>query len=144
MIGFWGLIAVFVLLVLDRALLRRTDISSIALDELIYTSDSIRVPLHYATRFARLKGAEIEYSLRDANHPTTVISGRRRTLIHSQRGDNCEYLIVNDKFLSNGQWIMSVQVKHGDSFINPLYRIFPLAHYVEKQFEICLEKRGHE
>jgi hypothetical protein len=140
MIGFFCLIMLF--LIFDRIFLRRADISRIAIGELIYTSDSVRIPLLYTTKFARLNGAKVEYSLRDAKHPTTVISGRARTLIHSQKGQNSEYLIVNDKFLSDGQWILSVQVLHGDSFFNPLYRIFPITQIVEKSFTIHLKKRG--
>ncbi|MEE9647913.1 lysis protein [Enterobacter soli] len=126
-------------MIADRFCLQRSNITKLRAGEHKIENGHVRIPFYFNVKFNRLRGATIEYSLRDKRFPTTVIAGWRRTLEHSRTGENCEYLdIPANQVNPDGRWVVRVKVVHGDSFLNPLYRIFPLELVVEKEFEIKL------
>lgn len=143
------MISILVLLVcvaiVDRIFLRRVDIKNISLGQLEYTETSIRVPFSFFTKMARFKGAVVSYSLRDIHNPSTVINGRPRTLEHSSKGFNSEYLYISHHHIhADGKWVMRIKITHGDSFWNPVYRIFPIVHVVEKEFDVSLHEGAQQ
>lgn len=141
MIGELIVSAAVAYMVTDRFLLPRSNITKLRAGEHKIENGHVRIPFYFNVKFNRLKGATIEYTLRDKRFPTTVIAGGRRTLEHSRTGENCEYLdIPADKVSPDGRWIVRVKVVHGDSFLNPLYRIFPLHLVVEKEFDIQISR----
>lgn len=128
-------------MVFDRFVMKRSKITGLRVGEHKVEKGYLRIPFFFDTKFNRLKGATIEYTLRDAQFPTTVITGGRRTLEHSRAGSNCEYLdVATSKISTNGAWIVHVKIVHGDSFYNPLYRIFPLDMTVEKNLNIQIDR----
>ncbi|WP_318491890.1 hypothetical protein [Photobacterium leiognathi] len=86
-----------------------------------------RFSLHFSTR-QQLRNSYLSYTIRDKNHPTTVISGKSRTLDFSQIGTNEEYIDFPDyKFPAQSEWRIDVKISScSGSYINPLYKIFPL------------------
>ncbi|PLR30290.1 lysis protein [Chimaeribacter californicus] len=128
-------------MIIDRFLMKRSKITDLRVGDHKVEKGCLRIPFFFNIKYNRLKGATIEYTLRDAQFPTTVIAGGRRTLEHSRAGSNCEYLDVDtDKISTDGIWIVHVKIVHGDSLYNPLYRIFPLDMTVEKRLNIQLER----
>ena len=125
----------------DRFCVPRSNITKLRAGDHKVENGHVRIPFFFNVKFKRLKGATIEYSLRDKRFPTTVIAGGRRTLEHSRTGENCEYLdIPASKVSPDGIWIVRVKVVHGDSFLNPLYRIFPIELVEEKELHIQLAR----
>jgi hypothetical protein len=139
MIGGIIISAAAIYMIGDRFCLPRSNITKLRAGDHKVENEHVRIPFFFNVKFNRLKGATIEYSLRDKRFPTTVIAGGRRTLEHSRTGENCEYLdIPASKVSPDGVWIVRVKVVHGDSFFNPLYRIFPMELVVEKELNIQL------
>ncbi|ECZ5819239.1 lysis protein [Salmonella enterica] len=122
----------------DRWALRRATVKNLFVGEHKIEQGHLRVPVYYHVRSSRLIGATIEFTLRDKSCPTTVVAYRRRTLEHASKGENCEYLDIplDRLIIPAGEWIINVKILHGDSFYNPLYRIFPLHLDAQKEFEI--------
>lgn len=145
MIGWILLSGASLSMVFDRFALKRSKITSLRAGEHKVENGSLRIPFYFNVKFNRLKGATIEYTLRDKRFPTTVIAGGRRTLEHSRTGDNCEYLdIPASKVTPDGTWIVRVKVVHGDSLYNPLYRIFPIELVVEKELNIQMQRDAND
>ncbi|MBQ5149518.1 lysis protein [Citrobacter freundii] len=122
----------------DRWALRRATVKNLFVGEHKIEQGHLRVPVYYNVRSSRLIGATIEFTLRDKSCPTTVVAYRRRTLEHASKGENCEYLDIplDRLIIPAGKWIINIKILHGDSFYNPLYRIFPLHLDAKKEFEI--------
>ncbi|OIY13609.1 hypothetical protein [Citrobacter freundii] len=122
----------------DRWALRRATVKNLFVGEHKIEQGHLRVPVYYNVRSSRLIGATIEFTLRDKSCPTTVVAYRRRTLEHASKGENCEYLDIplDRLIIPAGKWIINIKILHGDSFYNPLYRIFPLHLDAQKEFEI--------
>lgn len=125
----------------DRWMLQRATVRSLCVGQHKIEQGHLRVPVYFHVKSSRLIGATIEFTLRDKQCPTTVVASSRRTLEHASKGENCEYLDIplDRLILPNGQWIINVKILHGDSFYNPLYRIFPLHLDAQKEFEIAIE-----
>ncbi|WP_147200793.1 lysis protein [Pantoea sp. CCBC3-3-1] len=141
MIGGILVTAAVAYMISDRFLMKRSDITKLRVGDHKVENGHLRIPFFFNVKFNRLKGATVEYTLRDKRFPTTVIAGGRRTLEHSRTGENCEYLdIPATKVTPDGIWIVRVKVVHGDSFLNPLYRIFPLQLVVEKEFDVQMKR----
>lgn len=141
MIGWILLSGAGLSMVIDRFALKRSKITNLRAGEHKIENGNVRIPFFFNVKSNRLKGATIEYTLRDKRFPTTVIAGGRRTLEHSRSDANCEYLdIPASKVTPDGVWVVHVKVVHGDSLYNPLYRIFPLDLVVEKEFNIQMQR----
>ena len=100
----------------------------------------IRFPVSFETTAGNIKGAQVEYCLRDKNDPTTVISGKNRSLFFSKKGETREYLFFSRKYLKSGEWELQVRMTHGDCRLNPLYRLFPMQTMQSKTFFLPNEK----
>ncbi|RAU45267.1 lysis protein [Pseudocitrobacter sp. RIT415] len=124
----------------DRWALQRATVKNLCVGDHKVEQGHLRVPVYFNVKSSRLVGATIEFTLRDKRCPTTVVAFNRRTLEHASKGENCEYLDIplDRLILPSGQWIINVKILHGDSFYNPLYRIFPLQLDAQKVFEINL------
>lgn len=89
------------------------------------------------SRFARRNG---QILIRDVQKPTTVIEGEQRCLTSAEQGENSEWLYIPTEYMGKGErlWHFNVMVTHGDSFINPLYRIFPVTQQIRRSYVINL------
>ncbi|MBD2780808.1 lysis protein [Xenorhabdus sp. 42] len=126
------------LAVIDRIFLQRKQVIILNIGNSIDRGRAIAFPVMFENKVNRLKGALIEYWLRDTNNPTTVINGKARTLDISKKGMNEEYLLVDKKYLTSGAWELHVRVTHGNCRWNPLYRLFPVQSHRQKSCSIQL------
>ncbi|EHE4079506.1 lysis protein [Escherichia coli] len=138
MIG-WG-VCVLALALADRYLLKRKDITHLELGDVEIKPGFIRVPFKYRSKFPFLRGATVRYWIRDVQKPTTVIEGEQRCLTSAEQGENSEWLYIPTEYMGKGErlWHFNVMVTHGDSFINPLYRIFPVTQQIRSSYVINL------
>ena len=144
MIGVILVAGASITMISDRFALRRSSIVNLYAGEHKVEQGHLRVPVNFYVKSSRLIGATIEFSLRDKRCPTTVVAFNKRTLEHAGKGQNCEYLdIPLDRIIPpSGEWIISIKITHGDSFYNPLYRIFPIKISTEKQLHISNEAQS--
>ncbi|EEE3543025.1 lysis protein [Salmonella enterica subsp. enterica serovar Poona] len=133
------IVGAIALAIADRFLLKRSDISEIHLGEAEFLGGFVRVPITYKSRFPFLRGATIRYWMSDARKPTTVVEGDQRNLSYAKRGENCEWLFIPTEYMGGGKrlWLFTANVTHGDSFVNPLYRIFPISKQIRRSY--CLD-----
>ncbi|WP_426575311.1 lysis protein (plasmid) [Xenorhabdus stockiae] len=124
--------------VIDRIVFQRQQVIILNLGEAIDRGRAIAFPVIFKNKVKHLKGALIEYWLRDTNNPTTVINGKARTLDISKKGVNEEYLLIDKKYLTSGAWELHVRVTHGNCRWNPLYRLFPVQSQRQKSCSIQL------
>lgn len=115
-------------------------ISDIGDEEYRDDDNVIRFPVGFKTTRTNIKGAQVEYCLRDKNDPSTVITGKTRSLFFSKKGVTREYLFFSRKYLKAGDWVLQVRMTHGDCRVNPLYRLFPIQTTQEKNFYLPEEK----
>lgn len=94
----------------------------------------VRFPVSFTTTAGNIKGAKVEYCLRDMNDPSTVITGKTRSLFFSEKGTTREFLFFNRRYLKPGTWVLQVRMTHGDCRFNPLYRLFPIQSMQTKDF----------
>lgn len=80
--------------------------------------------------------SHVTYTLRDAKHPTTVITGKTRTLEFSRQGRNNEFLIIKAELLTPGDWIVDVKIESIGCRINPFYKIRPLTSHRKRTVTI--------
>lgn len=149
----WTLIIV-ALLMADRFLVRRgrielTDLSGAG----FVTQTNPKRPqskelfyrLHIAFRaFPPLIFSRVTYTIRDLNCPTTVVSGKSRTLDFSLHGHNQEFLLIRADLLATGAWVADVRVESLGCRINPLYKIFPLASHMRTEVMIALPEHNQD
>lgn len=83
--------------------------------------------------------SQVSYTLRDANHPTTVITGKTRTLEFSRPGQNSEFLLVKSDLLTDGDWIVDVKIESIGCRINPLYKICPITSHKQHTVHVTKE-----
>lgn len=69
-----------------------------------------------------------------------MIEGEQRCLTSAEQGENSEWLYIPTEYMGKGErlWHFNVMVTHGDSFINPLYRIFPVTQQIRRSYVINL------
>lgn len=144
----WTLIIV-ALLMADRFLVRRgrielTELSGAgfvmqASSKRPQAKEELFYRLHIAFRaYPPLIFSRVTYTIRDLNCPTTVVSGKSRTLDFSLHGHNEEYLLIRADLLESGAWVADVRVDSLGCRVNPLYKIFPLASHMRKEVMIAL------
>ncbi|EKN4689550.1 lysis protein [Yersinia ruckeri] len=124
--------------VIDRIIFKRKQVIILKVGDAVNQGRAIGFPVMFKNKVNHLKGALIEYWLRDTNNPTTVINGKPRTLDISNKGVNEEYLLIDKKYLSSGTWELHVRVTHGNCRWNPLYRLFPVQSICVKRCNISL------
>lgn len=136
------IVGAVVMAVADRCLLKRSDVADIELGEVEYLDGFIRVPIAYTSKFPFLRGATVSYWMQDARKPTTVIEGEPRHLAHAEKGKNSEWLFIPTACMNkkSGKWILTATVTHGDSFINPLYRIFPIVQRAQRSYQLTFSQ----
>ncbi|MCG3462189.1 lysis protein [Xenorhabdus bovienii] len=122
--------------VIDRIFFQRKQVILLNIGDSIDRGRAIAFPVMFKNKANHLKGALIEYWLRDTNNPTTVINGKTRTLDISKKGVNEEYLLIDKKYLTPGAWELHVRVTHGNCRWNPLYRLFPVQSQRQKSCSI--------
>ncbi|WP_241647067.1 lysis protein [Rosenbergiella metrosideri] len=126
-----------VLCLVDRFILGRKKIDLIDIGEPQNTlGNAIAFPIKLKAKRTNITGAQVEYWLRDKRDPTTVISGKTRTLEFTEKGASSENLLIDTRYLDASDWALTVRIKHGNSRINPLYRVFPITKVLTKQFTI--------
>ena len=118
--------AALIAAIADRLVLQRHKLEMIGIGVAEQKKGVLRIPLQYINRAKRLKGARVEFWLRDSDHPTTIIPGEHRTLDLAVHGLNNEFLTFKPGEVRPGRWQLHVRVTHGDCRWNPLYRLFPL------------------
>ncbi len=137
-----------VLLLLDRFVLRR---GRIALNELtgdgFVKRENTKRPQHtdwfyrlhiVFTAYPPLVFSKVTYTLRDKERPTTVITGKDRTLDFSAKGNNQEFLWIKADMLSTGPWIADVRVESMGCRYNPFYKIFPMTSHLRCELSVEL------
>ncbi|MDT0178190.1 lysis protein [Enterobacter sp. BRE11] len=130
-------------MVVDRSVLARKKVTLLGCGEATVRDNALAFPVKFdITCAGKLTGAKIEYWLRDSNDPTVVISGKQRTLDLSPKGVSEEFLLIDTRYLEPGTWELTVRVTHGNSRLNPLYRIFPLQETVSKKYQLIKSEQG--
>ncbi|HFU2857336.1 TPA: lysis protein [Enterobacter cloacae] len=127
--------------VADRVFVRREKVHVLDLGEVRYREGFIDVPLRFVNNAQKLKGAHVEYWLRDEENPTQVVVGKHRTLDMAPIGLNSEYLSFKAGYVAPGGWELVVRITHGDCRWNPFYRLFPLQSTIKRHLTIT---RGAE
>lgn len=83
---------------------------------------------------------EIRYSLRDKSNPSTVISGKARTLDHAVTGINVEFLHIKQSLtatsVEHSEWELRIVSDTVVGHWNPLYKYLPLS--ISKTFKVVL------
>lgn len=121
----------------DRFILGRRKIDLISIGEPKAAMDNaIAFPVCLKAKRNSVTGAQIEYWLRDKRDPTTVISGKARTLEFTEKGESRENLLIDTRYLDASIWSLTVRITHGNSRINPLYRLFPIRKILNREFII--------
>jgi len=130
-------------MVVDRCAFARKKVSLLGCGVATVRGNALALPVRLSIACAgKLAGAKIEYWLRDSNDPTVVISGKQRTLDLSPKGVSEEFLLIDTRYLEPGEWSLTVRVTHGNSRLNPLYRIFPLQDTVTRTYQLSKSDEG--
>lgn len=130
----WSVVAVLLAL-MDRFIIRRGRCELIEITDGGYKDGFFRVGISFHA-FPPLIFSQVSYTLRDVDHPTTVIAGKARTLEFSRRGVNSEFLLVKSELLSEGQWIADVKIESIGCRINPFYKIHPITSHMQREIHI--------
>ncbi|NDO81514.1 lysis protein [Citrobacter sp. NCU1] len=128
---------------IDRFIFKRKQVVLLGAGEAVERDNAIAFPVKFQVNCEKLTGAHIEYWLRDSSNPTAVITGKTRTLDLTPKGLNHEYLLIDTRYLDNGTWELTIRITHGNSRMNPLYRIFPLQESTVRSYEIAKGKGGY-
>lgn len=127
----------------DRFIFTRKKVSLVSCGTATVRDHAIAFPVRFNISCAgKLTGASVEYWLRDSNNPTVVISGKQRTLDLSKKGVSDEFLLIDTRHLATAEWVLTVRVTHGNSRLNPLYRIFPLQETITQKYQIVKTEKG--
>lgn len=129
--------------IFDRFVLKRKRVVLVGAGDGIVKGRALAFPVSFQVKCANLTGAHIEYWLRDSNNPTAVITGKTRTLDFAPKGLNQEYLLIDPKYLTEGTWMLTIRITHGNSRTNPLYRIFPLQETKMRNYGIAQSGEGY-
>ncbi|EKS6507024.1 lysis protein [Enterobacter cloacae] len=126
----------------DRFAIRRKSALIISIGAAAVKPYALAFPILLDIRRSWISDAHIEYSLQDLNNPMVVITGKTRPLDVTRRGSREEFLLINTRYLESGRWDLKVRIFNGNCRLNPLYRIFPLSHVMEKQYTINIDPEG--
>ncbi len=130
-------------MVADRCVFARKKVELLGCGTAVARDNALAFPVRLNIACAgKLAGAKIEYWLRDSNDPTVVISGKQRTLDLSPKGVSEEFLLIDTRYLEPGEWLLTVRVTHGNSRLNPLYRIFPLQDTISRKYQLSKSGQG--
>lgn len=136
------LAGMFIAAAFDRFILKRKQVVLKGAGEGVAKGCAVAFPVSFQVNCLKLKGAQIEYWLRDSNNPTAVITGKTRPLDYAPKGLNQEYLLIDTRYLTEGTWMLTIRITHGNSRTNPLYRIFPLQETVSRIYGIAKSEEG--
>jgi hypothetical protein len=130
-------IALLLVAVIDRYLIRKGTVQLVSIKPGPYRDEFARFELEFNSNQRFIK-SELTYTVRDKEHPTTVIQGKSGTLDFSKKGLNREFLLIDKKLLCSGPWIVDVKVTTTGSRLNPLHKIFPIETHIKQEVEITL------
>lgn len=136
------LILMFGLALFDRFVIRRKSALIQSIGAAVVKPYALAFPILLDIRRGWISDAHIDYCLQDLNNPMVVISGKTRALDVSRRGTREEFLLINTRYLESGRWDLKVRIFNGNCRLNPLYRIFPLSHVMERQYTIDINAEG--
>ncbi|MDH0348160.1 hypothetical protein [Aeromonas dhakensis] len=109
---------------LDRLILQRGKVSDVTVEPAASEGGFRRYVLHYHAS-SEPDWSEIAYSFRDRKRPTTVITGRTRSMAGCNPGSNDEYLCIREDLLTPGPWELTVRITT-TCRRNPFYSLLPL------------------
>lgn len=143
MVNIQVLLLVFLTLVIawsfDRFVLKRGAVTLNSCSLFDMQGEYWRFVLAYTIRHPIYWG-EIRYQLTDKSDPSTVITGRARTLDHAIAGVNNEFLLIKERLTATStqhkSWKVHIVVNTVVDHWNPLYKYFPLS--TSKTFEVTL------
>ncbi|WP_035604498.1 hypothetical protein [Edwardsiella tarda] len=121
-------IALIGLCVAERFMLKRggVTINNLSLDGSTADGEYYRFAMGYTAK-KKLRHSVLQYELRDAKRPTTVIAGKTRTLDFAYEGHNDEFLLIRKSLVKeSGTWLLNVRISTGGSRWNPFYKLFPI------------------
>lgn len=125
----------------DRFLLRRRKVRIREIgDPTIISGKAIAFPISIEAKKGKITGTQVEYWLRSKADPTIVISGKRRTMEFALKGNSREFLLIDNRYVESGEWLLTVRIVHGNSRVNPLYRVFPLHETLSRKFKITKDR----
>jgi hypothetical protein len=133
----WSAIAILLAL-MDRFIMRRGRCQLLSVSGGGFKDGFYRVGISF-NAYPPLMFSQVSYTLRDANHPTTVITGKTRTLEFSRRGLNSEFLLVKSELLTPGDWIVDVKIESIGCRINPFYKICPITSHQQRTVHVNKE-----
>lgn len=136
------LILMVVLTAFDRVMLRRKNVVLHRIGAAHLKPEALAFPITLDVRRGWLSDARVEYSLQDLKNPSVVIAGKTRAIDTSRKGRREEFLLINSRYIESGLWDLRVRVINGNCRLNPLYRIFPLVDFMEKQYRITSNGEG--
>jgi len=118
--------AIFIILLIDRFVLERGVVRIKSVDFYDYKNGDFRFQLVHKSTLP-LYFTNISYELRDLAHPTTVITGKARSLDFSKEGVNHELLLIKHREAMDisSPWQINVKIISAGSRYNPFYKIFP-------------------
>lgn len=138
---FEGLILIGVCLV-ERFSLKRSGVKIISLGMEKEDDEFYRFSMRYTVK-KKLRHSQVQYELRDAKRPTTVIAGKSRTLDFSGKGENDEFLLIRKSLIQDGgEWKLNVRIATAGSRWNPFYKLFPVEVSASETFHIEVNKAG--
>lgn len=122
----------------DRYGFRRTSVVLEGIGKGVVKGSAIAFPVSLNIRHHWFSNAQVEYWLQDQKNPTFVIAGRKRTVAIGKCGRKEEYLLIDTKYLEEGEWDLKVKITNGNCRLNPLYRISPIYAMAEKTYTITV------
>lgn len=125
----------------DRFLLKRNAIN-IGCVSRMADEKLVRFAINFSTKRSINSGV-MTFSLRNKKNPTTVVA-RRRVLDWSKAGNNSQFITFDlaelekeaGEPVSDQRWILHVKFERSHSWLNPLYKIFPLTTNYSEEFSI--------
>ncbi len=137
-------LALIGLCVAERFSLKRSGIKILGLGMAPSDDEFYRFSMTYSVK-KKLRHSQVQYELRDAKRPTTVIAGKTRTMDFSSKGTNDEFLLIRKDLLqAGGTWLLNVRITTAGSRWNPFYKLFPVEVSASQAFNITIDQAGKE
>ncbi|GAB1077434.1 MULTISPECIES: hypothetical protein [Shewanella] len=119
------IIAVLLLCMYDRAIVKRGEIDIVSISPYPADNGMLRFALQYEVGSAP-QWSELRYSLVDRHDPSTMITGKTRSLDFARPGVNSEFLLIREDLVRPGDWDLKVKIVTTAGKLNPLYTLFPI------------------
>lgn len=119
------ILAVLLICLYDRLAVRRGEIKIVSLEQYPADNGMLRFALKYSVNSAP-QWSELRYSLVDRHDPSTMITGKTRSLDFAKPGLNSEFLLIRQDLVHPGDWDLKVKIVTTAGKANPLYTLFPI------------------